>query len=201
MKKKSPFEKLSDELHKRYVLCFGYLKDSKNFIWGAIGIFLFFALVGYFVPLPESFQNEIIDYFKKLILETQNYNGWEMIEFLFTNNSSATFIGLFSGILFGIVPFFHAIINGFILGFAAAISVSENGIFSLWRLFPHGIFEFPAVFISLGLGFKLGSFIFFKNTKEKFKEFFINSLNVYIFVILPLLVIAAILEGLLIVFL
>ncbi len=201
MKNKFTMKKISQKLHDRYNLCFDYLKESRNFIWIAIGIFFFFALIGFFVPLPENIQNEIISYFKKLILETQNFNSWEMIEFLFINNSNATFIGLFSGFLFGIIPFFHAILNGFVLGFASAISVSENGLISLWRLFPHGIFELPAVFISLGLGFKLGSFIFFKNAKKKFREFFIKSINVYVFIILPLLVIAAILEGLLVVFL
>ena len=199
MENKFTLKKIGDKLHRKYKLCFDYLKESKNFIWIAVGLFFFFSLIGFFVPLPIDMQNEILAYFKKLILETQDFNSWEMMSFLFTNNSSATFIGLFSGCLFGIIPFFHTLANGFVLGFASAISVAENGLFSLWRLFPHGIFELPAVSISLGLGFKFGSFIFFKDAKKKFKEFFIKSLNVYIFVILPLLIIAAILEGLLIV--
>ncbi len=196
--KKINFEHLKSELHKRYFLCFEYLRESKKFIWFAIGLFLLFALIGFFVPFPEDIQNEIISYFRKLILQTESYSFLQMLEFLFTNNSGATFVGLFSGFLFGIIPFFNTVANGFVLGFASSFSVSQNGFISLWRLFPHGIFELPAVFISLGLGFKFGSFIFFKNYKEKFKEFLIKSVNVYVFVILPLLVIAAILETLLI---
>ena len=199
MKKKKLINRLGDELHKRYKLCFDYLKESKDFIWIAIGIFFFFALIGFFVPIPENIQNEIISYFRKLILQTQYYGVWEMMQFLFTNNSGATFVGLFSGFLFGVIPFFNTVLNGFVLGFASAFSVSGNGLVSLLRLLPHGIFELPAVFISLGLGFKFGSFLFFKNPQEKFKEFFIKSMNVYFFVILPLLVIAAVIEGLLIV--
>jgi stage II sporulation protein M len=199
--KKVKFKKVKREINEKYVLCFDYLKKSKSFIWLAIGVFLFFSLVGFFVPLPGDIQNEIMEYFKKLLLETQNFNFWQMFEFLFTNNVGATFVGLFSGILFGIMPFFNTVANGFVLGFASSLSVLENGVFSLWRLFPHGIFEFPAIFISLGLGIKLGSFVFFKNPWTKFKEFFINSINVYIFIILPLLIIAGILESILITFL
>jgi len=40
------------------------------------------------------------------------------------------------------------------------LSVGIEGYGILWRLVPHGIFELPAVFISLGLGIKLGTFIF-----------------------------------------
>ena len=32
----------------------------------------------------------------------------------------------------------------------------------LFRLLPHGIFELPAIFISLGLGLRFGMFIFQK---------------------------------------
>jgi stage II sporulation protein M len=194
------FKYLQDEIHKKYSFCFNYLKDSKKFIWFSIGIFLFFSLVGFFVPLPGDIQNEIIEYFKKLVLETQGFNFWQMFDFLFKNNMVATFVGLFSGIFFGIFSFFNLIVNGFVLGFASSLSVLEDGLFSLWRLFPHGIFELPAVFISLALGMKLGSFIFLKNSLEKFKEFFLASINVYLFIVLPLLLIAAILESILIVF-
>ena len=65
----------------------------------------------------------------------------------------------------------------------------------LWRIFPHGIFELPAVFISLGLGLKLGTFIFQRNKLKAFAEFFWNSLRVFLFIVLPLLIIAAIIEG------
>jgi stage II sporulation protein M len=63
------------------------------------------------------------------------------------------------------------------------------------NLLPHGIFELPAIFISFGMGLKFGTFLFYKEKMKKFAEFFSNSLRVFVFVILPLLVIAAIIEG------
>jgi stage II sporulation protein M len=107
-------------------------------------------------------------------------------------------MGLFLGIFFGIFPFFSSIANGFMLGFAGNMSVAKEGIFSLWRIFPHGIFELPAIFISFGLGLKLPTFIFYKKKWETFKKFLENSFTTYLFVVIPLLIVAAIIEGTLI---
>ena len=103
-----------------------------------------------------------------------------------------------SGILFGIYPLFATIANGFILGFVASISVSEVGFLVLWRILPHGIFELPAIFISFGLGLKIGSFIFQKKKFKSLKNYSLNSLKVFVFIIIPLLIIAAVIEGALI---
>ena len=95
----------------------------------------------------------------------------------------------------GIYPVVATIANGFILGFVASMAVSSEGFFVLWRIFPHGIFELPAIFISFGLGLKIGTFIFQKKKFESFKKYFMNSLKVFLFIIIPLLIIAAIIEG------
>jgi uncharacterized membrane protein SpoIIM required for sporulation len=60
------------------------------------------------------------------------------------------------------------------------------------------VFELPAVFISLALGVKLGMFIF---SREKGKEFMRrarNSMIIFVCIVIPLLIIAAVIEGLLI---
>ena len=56
----------------------------------------------------------------------------------------------------------------------------------------------PAVFISLGLGLKLGMFIFSKKPGLELRKRFFESLNVFLFIVVPLLIIAAIIEGILI---
>lgn len=186
-------------IKREYKVCFDYIKESKNYIYGIIVIFLLFALLGFVVPLPEEIKVALIEYFKELVKETEGFNSREMIFFLFQNNVSASFFGLLLGVFMGIFPIFNSILNGFVLGFASKLSVVENGVFSLWRLFPHGIFELPALFISLGLGLKLGTFIFEKEKGKSFRIFFEKSIKTFIFVIVPLLILAAIIEGILIV--
>jgi stage II sporulation protein M len=78
--------------------------------------------------------------------------------------------------------------------------VQSSGLTSLLNLLPHGIFELPAIFISLGLGLKLGTTWFKKNIAETFRKYFWESLRVFVWIILPLLSVAAIIEGLLIAF-
>jgi stage II sporulation protein M len=78
--------------------------------------------------------------------------------------------------------------------------VYEEGILVLWRLLPHGIFELPALFLSAGLGLRLGTFIFRKNKLKSLKNYLFESLRVFLFIIFPFLLIAAIIEGILISF-
>lgn len=184
-----------------YSKCFKFIKISKNFIYLGILIFFAFVLLGLFVNLPVEIANQILDYFRELVEKTKDYGAGEMISFIFFNNLQASFFGMIFGVFLGIFPLINLFGNGFVLGFAAKLSITQEGIGSLWRILPHGIFELPAIFIALGIGMKLGTFVSekkgrrWKILKINFKE----SLRTFILVILPLLIVAAIIEGLLIV--
>ena len=176
-----------------------FIKSSKNFIFVAIGIFLVFCFVGYFAPLPEEFSEMILNYIKEILEQTKNLSTFGMVKFLFWNNLRSSFYAVLFGMFFGIFPLISAIANGFLVGFVSAISVHTDGFLSLWRLLPHGIFELPAVFISMGLGLKLGSFVFKEKPIEKLKVYFRECFRVFVFIVIPLLLIAGIIEGILIV--
>lgn len=193
MKKRTRKNKFS--LKSQYVKSWNYIKDSRNFIYSVIILFFIFSLGGFFVPVPEEISKEIMDYIQRILEETKDFGKFDMIKFIFLNNILSSFTSLIFGFLFGILPFFSAIINGYILGFVASMAVSQTGFGILLNLLPHGIFELPAIFISLGLGLRFGSFLFKKDKSKSFKEYFLGSLRVFVFIILPLLVIAAIIEG------
>jgi len=99
------------------------------------------------------------------------------------------------GVFLGIFPVISTIANGYLLGFVANFAIQENGIFSLWRIFPHGIFELPAVFISFALGLRIGASVLNRKRFSKFNENFISCLKVFVLIVIPLLIIAAIIEG------
>jgi stage II sporulation protein M len=142
-----------------------------------------------------------LEFIKDLLAKTQGMSQIELTKFLFFNNLQSSFFGMLFGLAFGIFPMITSIANGYLLGFVAAKTVGQEGILILWKLFPHGIFELPALFISLGLGLKLGTIIFQKNKIRAFKEYVKKSLKVFFFVIVPLLIVAAIIEAGLIVIL
>lgn len=179
---------------------FSFIKESKRHIYYGIYLVLFFAILGFVVPIPEEYANRLLAYFEALIEQTKDFGAWEMTAFLFQNNVWASFISYISGFFFGVFPAFNAMSNGFVLGFAAKISVAENGWFSLWRLLPHGIFELPALFISIGMGIKFGSVVIFGRSWKKMNDFFRRSFRTFVLIVVPLLVVAAVIEGLLIVF-
>jgi stage II sporulation protein M len=181
-----------------YGKCWDFIKGSRRFIYGIIIVFLVLGLIGFFVPFPEALTNEIMNYIQKLLEKTKDFNVFEMTGFIFLNNFKASLIGMILGVFVGIFPLINAISNGAVLGLVSRLSVNEQGLSSLWKLFPHGIFELPAIFISLGLGMKIGSFVFEKKKIKALKHYVIESLRVFVFVILPLLIIAAIIEGFLI---
>ena len=86
------------------------------------------------------------------------------------------------------------------IGLISSLVTREAGFSSLWMLVPHGIFEIPAIIISFAIGIKFGAFIFCDDKLKEFKFRLNNSLRVFFFIILPLLVLAAIIEAGLIVF-
>lgn len=191
-------KKKSFNLIEQYKLSLEYLKNSKKFIYIIIGIFLFFVFFGFFIPAPEIVQEKILQFIQELLRETEGMSQFEIIFYLISNNVKSTFFGVFFGILLGIFPLISAVINGYLLGFVAMISVENAGLSSLWKLFPHGIFELPAVFISLGLGLRLGVSVLRRNENKNLNTYLINSLKVFLLIVIPLLLIAGIIEGTLI---
>ena len=188
-------------LKKEYKEAFDYIKESKNFIYLSVLIFISFILISVFFPIPSEISKKILELIKELLEKTKGMSQSQLIIYIFLNNVKTSFYGLFSGVLFGIIPILLSSSNGYLLGFVSSLSVKKNGALVLLNLLPHGIFELPAIFISFGLGIKFGKFIFEKNKRESFFKYFYNSLRVFLLIIIPLLLIAAIIEGSLIYFL
>jgi stage II sporulation protein M len=178
-----------------YLKSWEFLKESKKYIYAIVIIFLVFAFIGFFLPIPESLLERILEFIREIIEKTENMSLVELINFIFINNLKVSFLGMAAGIFFGIFPILEALGNGYLLGFVAMNAIKVDGILSLWKILPHGIFELPAVFISLGLGLRLGLHIFIRKKKRNFKESIIESLRLFVFVVIPLLIIAALIEG------
>jgi uncharacterized membrane protein SpoIIM required for sporulation len=225
------------DLKNQYQQSWEYIKESRNFIYITLIIFLLFAFIGAFVPAPEFLEQQILEFIEELLRKTAEMSQGELMSFIFLNNLQSSFFGMILGIALGIFSAITSVSNGYLLGFVSSRAAYEEGIFVLWRLFPHGIFELPALFISTGLGLKLGfpfiyryfkyywkrknifallagilflpfsiilTLILNKNLRKyQFKDFLFkvnNSLRVFLFIILPFLLIAAIIEGCLIFF-
>jgi stage II sporulation protein M len=173
-----------------------YLKESRNLIFVSIAIFILAIVIGVFIQ-SSAFLDDLL---KQMIEKSLNYHGIGLILYILYNNAWVALLSIFLGLLFGVFPVIFSFFNGVIVGYAIRKVVAIAGYSEIWRLLPHGIFELPAIFISFGLGMKLGGFIFGKSMWEEFKRRFSESIRVFVLIIIPLLIVAAIIEGLLIIF-
>lgn len=169
------------------------IKTSKNCIYFGISVFVITILIGYFFPI--FFTEEILEVLKSLALAFEGLTTFQIIIKILFNNSMVTLLTIIMGIIFGILPLWTTIQNGYIIGFIINKVIESEGPLVLWRLLPHGIFELPAIFISIGLGLKIGEKVIKRDNPGLF---LLDSLRVFLLIILPLLIIAAVIEGLLI---
>ena len=174
-----------------------YIRESKFYIFAAVILFFISALFSFLFPYLFSAFDELL---KDIVRQTEGLNGFQLFVFIFKNNLLSALLALFLGIFFGIVPFFNALLNGAVLGYVAEKSIFIGGLSILWRLAPHGIFELPAIFIAIGLGIKLGFSFFVFPVRKTLAHRFEASLRVFVFFVIPLLFIAAVIESLLIYF-
>lgn len=120
---------------------------------------------------------------------------------LFLNNTRAMILGA----LYGVIPFLYLPalnlgVNAMLLGAFAAV-YSANGlslIYYLAGILPHGIFELPALVLSIACGLYLCRTItdyVRHNTKGAVRSAFANIARVIVINVLPLLLLAAVVEA------
>ena len=173
--------------------------DSRDSIYEARYCLLIAAILycgAYLVswPYPKNF-SFLDEALKVLVAQFSNKSAISFIVRLFIHNLIASYLTMCVVVLFGFLPATIAVFNGFILGFviASAPGVSTLKLFSL--LVPHGIFEWPAMMIAWGIGIWRGFGHRFSKTNKTYKERWLEANKVFITVVIPLLVIAAIIEG------
>lgn len=175
-----------------------YLKNSLPAIFAVFFLFLASALIAFFFPERFSFFNSLLS---ELSSSLDGKGFFEILLFIFRNNFLSALFGLILGVLFGFVPLINSLVNGALVGYVLALTVKIDGLSVMWRLLPHGIFELPAVFISLGLGLRMAFVLLSKHPVELFKQRFFVSIKLFFMAVVPLLILAACIETALIVFL
>lgn len=182
---------------ENYSKCWKFGKECEWFFVFAFGLFSLMFLIGF--AFPVFFREEIFMMLKELVLSLEGFTTMELSSFIFLNNLQASFFAMVFGILLGIFPVMAVVVNGYLLGFVAREAVMVDGIFVMWKILPHGIFELPAVLFSMGIGMKIGASVVGLWSEEGMVGYnFREGLRFFVFVVFPLLVVAGIIEGVLI---
>jgi stage II sporulation protein M len=121
-----------------------------------------------------------------------------LIVLIFLRNSLAALLSIALGPFFAVVPVIGAVSNGILIGVIISHVDSTSRLSALLHLLPHGIFELPAIMTAWGFGIWRGLCYFQKNAALTSEEIRKKAYRTYFIFVLPLLIIAAIIEGLLI---
>ena len=179
-----------------------YLYSLRFYILFVIILFISAIAVGYMGFMSGTF----IESWTRLqqLVEgiedfTEPYPSWLMfLAFfivIFLNNAFTCFLSILTGPLMGIFPLFSAVLNGGLLGWLAR----EEGLIVFLVIAPHGMFELTAYFFSVAIGLRLAREVFKRKEERQLKMMLGDGLRVYLILIVPLLIIAALIESALIV--
>ena len=162
------------------------LHEVRWYIFTAIVIFVSGIILA--ISVPSLGQKVIADIWEHL-KTFKNKNVLELFIAIFLINASSALFAILFSFFFGFVPALAAAFNGIAMG--AVLNLNPLNFF---KLLPHGIFELPAIFIAWGLGLWCAVAFFPWPSLELITFRIKRSLNIYFSVIVPLLIIAAIVE-------
>lgn len=169
--------------------------DSRKYFFYVTLLFILMSAIGFAIGPYLSFLDDSL---KEIIEKASDLYGLELVFFIFLNNLISALLGFFLGIFLGIFSALNAVLNGLVLGYVLRKVYDLTGVLEFWKIAPHGIFEIPALVIALGLGIRLGMFPFTKKPGKELSERFFSGLKTFVAVVIPLFLIAAIIEGILI---
>jgi stage II sporulation protein M len=170
-------------------------------------VFISIALLSHLILVknPEQAQKKFVDLAKNLLKKIPLHaSGFKLCLAIFLNNLK---VSLFS-ILFGLIPFIFfpilgAIANGFSIGVISSASYIKgfDFVFFLISIVPHGVFELPAIFYAVSIGVSLSYQISkrilfgYDSSDEPFFLMLKRIFKTWVGVIIPLLLVASIIEA------
>lgn len=114
------------------------------------------------------------------------------------NNIKVAFTVVASGITAGFFTVFMLALNGLLIGAVAALVGQNNLAYPFWAfVFPHGSLELPAIFLAGGAGLLIARSLLFpgKYSRVDALKFYGSQAAGLVFGIVPMLIIAGIIEG------
>jgi uncharacterized membrane protein SpoIIM required for sporulation len=114
------------------------------------------------------------------------------------NNIKVSFTAVAGGITAGALTTYIMVFNGLLIGAIATLVGQNNLAYPFWAfVFPHGALELPAIFFAGGAGLLLAKAILFpgKYRRGDALKFYAGQAAQLVFGIVPMLIIAGIIEG------
>ncbi|MEM2934324.1 MAG: stage II sporulation protein M [Methanocellales archaeon] len=174
-----------------------YIRDLKLYILLAGAVFFGSMAAGYQYSQanPEAIKS-IVEEIIKEFAQFKDYPLPVLMLRIFAQNTMLSFLALLLGLGFGVLSLAFLAYNGWIIGLVIYEVQQKLGLqYIIAGLVPHGIIEVPMILISVAIGLRLGVEVIrvilgSGNLRGEFKK----GLIIYIFLVVPLLFIAALVE-------
>ncbi len=175
-----------------YKSCKLTISNAKKHIVLSILIFIFGIIIGY-----TYFHGSKILYTSFLSLVRKIYSDYYLlvVSNIFFHNIIIAYLSLRIGVLLGIFPFINVLITGAMIGWLFANIPIGYHFKAFAMLIPHGVFELPAMFLSSGVGMWRIRLLYVPNYEKASKDNVQEIHKLFLFIIFPLLLVAAFIEG------
>lgn len=168
------------------------LRASRNFIFFAVVIYCAAAVAGWVYAGDLTFLKL---QFEELVQRFEGLGPFAFVARIFVHNLVASYLAMCFVVLWGIIPISLAAFNGVLLGWFSGWMQGITWTQMLIFLAPHGIFEWPAMFIAFGVGMWRGMGSYFSPDNLCWVERWKRANFAYFIFVAPLLLVAAIVEG------
>ena len=166
-----------------------------SIIFFAVGAVIGAAAASRFPGLADHFGDSITGFLKTF----RGLPKPQLAAAIFLNNSVKTLAAILLGLAIGIVPALFLIVNGLVLGAVVLLSSQSRGVWpSLVSILPHGVIELAGVFLGTAIGLMLGDVVLkrlLRKSDAKIKPALNLALRFYAIVIVPILLVAALIEA------
>lgn len=182
-------------------------KDMRWILLGSILVFIaVIVLTHLFITRNPQMQQEIMGEIRNAMPEEifETETGLPMAAALFKNNIIACLVSVVTGFVpFLFLPAISLCMNAAILGLLGGVyqvnNMSVVGMY-VFGILPHGIFEFPALLLSMAMGLRICYCLVKRICEGKYnrgavKTAVAGSLRTFLLVVIPLLLFAAIIEA------
>jgi stage II sporulation protein M len=177
-----------------------YLKRLRIYFAASVSLFGLGALIGtaaiFYFPAIARYVEASVGGFVKIF---RGLPPLQLAGAIFLNNAIKTLFVIALGVLFGVATVFFLLVNGAALGIVFYLSVQSRGWWSsLLVIVPHGVLELPAVLLGASIGLLLGRHSLnrlFGKTHTSLGNELRQAFHFFIAVIVPLLLIAALVEA------
>lgn len=177
-----------------------YLRELRPYLIASV---VFFAVGAAFGAAVASRFPGLADYFGDSVTGfLKTFRGLpkpQLAAAIFLNNSVKTLAAILLGLAVGIVPALFLVVNGVVLGVVFLLSAHSRGAWpSLLAILPHGLLELTAVFLGTAIGLMLGDRVLkrmLRKSDARIKPELGRALRFFAIVIVPMLLIAALIEA------